>query len=144
MRTIDRLEANEFVESWMKIIHPEFYENLFAIARQDFVVIAKAYEENLMGVHKTNISPQSAEYFGYDCSDISREESRLYDDYIREIEAAEEDLADDIADYIDKHFIELNPEFRKLVDEVNIAQCIFDRIINPSHYSGKVKSREVA
>lgn len=144
MRTIDRFEVNEFVESWMRIFHPEFYEKLFATAREDFKGITQAYEENLSGVPQSTMNPQAAEHFGYAWSSLSKQEEFLRDDYIREIESAEDDLAKEIGDFVDEH-IKLSPEIRKLVREVSIAQGIFDRVINPQHYSKNIdKIEEVA
>lgn len=134
--SVDKFELNEFVETYIKILHSEFYKTLFETAREDFKIIYKSYQENLIGVSLPKMSRQDIGYFW---TDISREEEKLHNEYIREIELAEEDLACEISDFVDKNLTYLSADFRQMVNTLSIAQGIMDRVINPQHYQGKVR-----
>lgn len=134
--SIDKLETNEFVETYIKIFHSEFYKILFETAREDFKTIYKSYQENLMEVSAPKMGRQDIGYFW---TDISREEEILHNEYIREIELAEEDLACDISEFVDVNLSNLPPEFKQMIDTLSIAQGIMDRVINPQYYTEKVR-----
>lgn len=141
MKEVNWAEVTDLTKSWVRIFHTDFYNQLFLDAREDFRRISKNYEENLLGSSIINMSAQAAEYFGYTWPGFSRQEEKAYDEYIRDIEAAEEDLSEDISNFVSENMPGLTPEIRKKISFINIAQDIFDQIINPKYSS---EGKEVA